>query len=84
MIGETVRERIQMLREIRSLTAQGRLTGYVLAGLPLALAAVMMLLNPSYMKQLFQPGVLLALPIAAVVLQVLGFLVISKIVDIEV
>jgi len=40
-------------------------------------------LNPSYMRQLFAPGWIL-LPIAAVVLQIVGFLVIRSIVDIEV
>jgi len=84
VIGETVRERIHMLREIRTLTAQQRYTGYVLAGLPLALAGIMMLIAPSYESQLFQPGWVRILPITAGVMMFIGFLVIRKIVDIEV
>ncbi len=83
-IGETVRDRIRMLREIRVLTAQQRLTGYVLAILPVAVALVIFMINPQYMRRLFEPGWIRMLPVAAVLMQIVGFLVIRKIVDIEV
>jgi len=83
-IGETVRDRIRILREIRALTAQQRLTGYILAVLPMALAFIMFMLNPEYMSRLFEPGWIRLLPVAAGLLQVAGFLVIRRIVDIEV
>jgi len=82
-IAETVRDRIRIKRQIQTLTAQQRLTGYILAAWPLVLALVLYVLNPGYLKQLFVPGWML-LPVAAVVLQVIGFFVISRIVDIEV
>jgi tight adherence protein B len=82
-IGVTVRDRIRLKRQIRTLTSQQRFTGYVLALWPLALAAALYFLNPSYLKQIFVPGWIL-LPIGAVVLQIAGFLVIRRIVDIEV
>jgi tight adherence protein B len=84
IISETVRDRIRMQREIRVLTAQQRLTGYVLAALPVGLAVVLTMLNPDYMKELWQPGMIRVIPIAAVLMQVVGFLVIRRIVDIEV
>jgi len=83
-IGETVRDRIRMLREIRVLTAQQRLTGYVLAAWPLAVAVMLFILSPEYMSRLFQPGWVRLLPIAAVIMQMAGFLVIRRIMDIEV
>jgi len=83
-IGETVRDRIRILREIRVLTAQQRLTGYVLAALPLFVAAGMYIINRDYILRLFDPGWIRMLPVAAVIMQILGFLIIRRIVDIEV
>lgn len=82
-IGETVRDRIYMLRQIRVLTSHQRITGYVLAALPFALSLALFLLNPAYIRRLFQPGWIRLLPIVAVLMQIAGFLVIRKIVDIE-
>lgn len=47
-ISDTIRERIKVLRDVRSLTAQQRMTGYVLALLPVALAVVLSLMQPSF------------------------------------
>ncbi len=84
IIAETVRDRIKIKREIRVFTAQQRLTGIILALLPVFLGIVLYLLNPEYMSQLFQPGIMRIVLIAAIVMQVMGFLLIRKIVDIEV
>jgi tight adherence protein B len=84
VIGETVRDRIRMLREIRALTAQQRLTGYILAGVPPALALMLFIIRPEYMSGLFEPGWIRLLPVAAGLLQLAGYLVIRRIVDIEV
>ena len=83
IIGETVRERIRILRQIRVLTAQQRITGYVLAVWPVVVAIGFFLINPGYIMRLFEPG-MVWLPIAAVVLMFVGFLIIRRIVDIEV
>jgi tight adherence protein B len=83
-IATTIRHRINILNEIRVLTAQQRLTGYVLALLPFGLALVMFLINPDYISQLFAPGWIRILPITAVVMQVAGFFFIRRIVDIKV
>ena len=83
-IGYTVRDRLRMLREIRSLTAQQRLTSYILAGVPIFLGVGLTFMSPGYMDPLFAPGLVRILPITALLLQGLGFLVISKIVNIEV
>jgi hypothetical protein len=65
------------------LTAQQRFTGYVLVVWPFVVGLAIFLLNPSYMRRLFEPG-MLWLPIATLFLMFLGFLVIRRIVDIEV
>lgn len=84
IISDTVRDRLYMLNEIRVLTAQQRFTGYVLGALPVATGLLVFFVNPEYIMDLFQPGWVRVLPIAAVGLQILGFLLIRRIVDIEV
>ena len=84
IIGETIRDRIRIQADIRVLTAQQRLTGYILAALPLAVGGAMYFINSEYIMRLFQPGWIRLLPIASAVMMIVGFLVISKIVDIEV
>jgi len=84
IISDTVRDRLRMLSEIRVLTAQQRFTGYVLAFLPLLAGLFIFLANPEYVRDLFAPGWVRILPISALLLQIIGFLVIRKIVDIEV
>jgi len=82
-INETIRDRIKLKREIRTMTAQQRLTGYVLAGLPLFLSIILYLIRSEYIMRLFAPGKIRILPAAAVVMMIIGFVVINKIVDIE-
>ena len=83
-ISDTINERIRMKREVLALTAQGRMSAVVLALLPMALAAFLFSVHHDY----FDP--LLASPVgkmaigAALVLELIGYLVIKKIVDIDV
>jgi tight adherence protein B len=83
-IGDTVRDRIELLRQVRVLTAQQRLTGYVLGAWPIVTTVVMFVVNPDYMGRLFAPGWIRLLPAAAGTMQVLGFFVMRRILDIEV
>ena len=50
----------------------------------MALALILNVMNPGYMDELFKPGLIRLVPAFAVVMQIIGFLVIRKIVDIEV
>lgn len=84
IISETIRDRIQMLREIQVLTAEQRFTGYVLGLLPMFVAFILFMLNPEYMGRLFEPGWIRIVPVVALLMQVLGFIVVSRIVKIEV
>lgn len=83
-ISETIQERIRMRREVMALTAQGRLSGIVLAALPVALGAFLMIASPAYMKPLFEEPMGRMAIAGAIVLEILGFLVIRRIVNIKV
>jgi tight adherence protein B len=83
-LSYTIRERFKIRRQLRVYTAQGRMSGYVLALLPIALGCVFYLLNPDYIMILFtDPAGKFGLVVAAI-LQLIGFLWIRKIVDIEI
>jgi len=90
-IAYTIRERVRIKGEIRTLTAQQRLSGYVVAGLPIALAGFLFVAAPGFMAPMFlNPPAVLGLPAGVVILafggfmMFLGFMAIRKIVDIEV
>jgi tight adherence protein B len=83
-IASTIRERVKLKGEIRTMSAQGRMAGYVLSGLPVAIGGLLMLIAPSYMGALFTPGPWLVLPVAAFIGIVMGSIVIRKLVAIEV
>ena len=83
-ISDTIQDRIRMRREVRTLTAQGRMSGWVLAALPFGLGALITVVNPSYMELLFTERVgQIAIGIA-IVMVIIGFIVIQRIVDIDV
>jgi tight adherence protein B len=90
-IAYTIRERVRIKGEIRTLTAQQRLSGYVVAGLPIGLAAFLFVAAPGFMQPMFaNPPSILGLPAGVIILMIggfmmfLGFMFIRKIVDIEV
>jgi tight adherence protein B len=83
-ISQTVRERIRIGREIKVLTSQQRLTGYILAGFPVLLALGLTLIQPDYFAPFFEPGPIRLLPVAALVMTVVGFFFMRRIVDIDV
>lgn len=83
-IATTIRERIKLHGEIRTLSAQGRMSGYILSGMPVAIGGLLMLIAPSYMGKLFSPGPWLVLPVIAVVGILIGTFVMRQLVAIEV
>jgi tight adherence protein B len=83
-ISYTIRERFTLQRQIRVFTAQGRLTGYILAAMPILLGLAITALNPEYMAILFDEPMGKVLIAAAAILQFLGFLLIRRIIDIEI
>jgi len=90
-IAYTIRERVRIKGEIQTLTAQQRLSGYVVAGLPIGLAAFLFVAAPGFMDPMFaNPPAVLGLPAGVIILAIggvmmfIGFMLIRKIVDIEV
>jgi tight adherence protein B len=87
VISYTIRERIRIKGEIRVLTAQGMATGYALVALPLILGVVLFFVNRAYIMQLFlsenQPCGW-AMVIAGIIMIIAGWLVVRKIVTIEI
>ncbi|HED23804.1 MAG TPA: secretion system protein [Firmicutes bacterium] len=83
-ISHTIRERVRIKGEIRTLTAEGRISAVILSLLPLAVAAMVLLLNPEYMLTLVQEPIGLVMIGGAVFLQIVGIFVIRKIVAIDV
>lgn len=84
IISHTIRERVRIQGEIRTLTAQGEITGYVLAGLPFAITGVLFLLNREYMMRMFTtPCGWIMIGVALTIITI-GFVVMRKIIHIEV
>jgi tight adherence protein B len=81
MVAEAVRNRQQFARKIRSLTAMGRMSAYVLIGLPFFIAAMLTLLNPSYMSPLYDTSSGHMLIILGLVMMGVGSLILKKIVS---
>jgi tight adherence protein B len=83
-LGHVVRERFKILRQVRVYTAHGRLTGYVLLGLPAFLGVALMFINPDHMNLLFRERLGQQMLMAAIVMQIFGFMWIQKVIKIEV
>ncbi|BCV23445.1 type II secretion system F family protein [Gelria sp. Kuro-4] len=82
-IAETVRDRMRIKREIRTLTAQGRISGLIIGLLPLILGGFMMVVRPSYVMELFSSRAGWTMLTLAVTGELTGLLIIRKIVDIR-
>jgi tight adherence protein B len=82
-LASVMRERFNVKRDVRVKSAHGRLTGWILSGLPPALALAMFVVAPGNLKLLINDPLGVKMIIGAVVLQVAGTLVIRKLVDIE-
>ena len=89
-IAFTIRERIRIKGEIRTLTAQQRMSGYVVAGLPIFLVIILSIIAPQFMEPMFGDPTVFGIPVGVIILGIgglmmlIGFLAIRKIVDIEV
>jgi tight adherence protein B len=83
-VADTARERSELRRLVQTLTAQGRMSRWIITALPISLLVLVSVLNPGYTEPLFETGGgRLALTIGAVLL-ITGSLVIKRIVTIKV
>ena len=83
-LAHVVRERFKILRQVRVYTAHGRLTGYVLLGLPVFLAIALAFINPEHMELLFRERMGHMMLGATVVMQTVGYFWIKQVIKIEV
>jgi tight adherence protein B len=83
-IAQTIRERERLRGHIKALTAEGRLSGWILGGLPFFMAGALLLINPEYLATLFESGMGLAMIAGASVVMVIGAFWMRKIIRIEV
>lgn len=82
--GAMLRRRLALEDRIRALTSQGRLQGLIMGALPLLLGGVLLFMEPQAMRLLFERPVGWAVCALVVTLEVVGFILIRRIVDIEV
>lgn len=83
-VSATMRERAMLRRHVRGLSAEGRLSAYILIGLPLFLAVYMLTLRPEYIRPLYTTGMGIAMIIAAALLLSIGSFWMSRMVKVEV
>jgi tight adherence protein B len=84
VISHTIRERVRIKGEVKTLTAQGMMTGYVISGVPIALFLLIFLINRPYAVRLFEFPCGVGMLVCGIVLIVSGFFAMMKIVQIEV
>ena len=82
-ISNTIRDRLKIKGEIRSITAQGRTSGMIIGALPAFIGVALMLINPGYMNTFFTTSTGRIMLIVSVVMEVFGFLAIRKVVTIK-
>lgn len=81
LVADTIRQRQQFARKIRSLTAMGRMSAYVLVGLPFFLAIALTLMNPTYMAPLYDTSTGHKLIMLGLGMMFAGSLILKKIVS---
>lgn len=82
-IHGTIQERLQIQGEIKSLTAQGKLSGYFVGLLPFIMGIIITMMQPTYLLALFNSTIGIIMVSAGLCSQVIGFIVINRIVNIK-
>jgi tight adherence protein B len=83
-ISSTIRERVKIKGEVKTVTAQGRLSGWIISLLPPGLGVILYLMNPKQMSVLFTDPMGIAIVVFSVMMELIGIYIISKIVKVEV
>lgn len=83
-IATTIRSRVKIKGEIKTITAQGRISGLVIGILPIALGVMIYIINPQYLSVLFHHPIGRVMLAGAACSMLIGILIIRKIVNIEV
>lgn len=83
-IANTIRDRVKIRGDVRTLTAQGRISALVISILPFAVAGLIFTINPSYMLELLSNSFGIVMLITALVMQVVGIFIIRRMVKIKI
>jgi tight adherence protein B len=83
-VTDTIRERFELRRLVKTLTAQGRMSRWIVSALPVVLLSVITLINPGYMEPLYTESLGRVLLVGAGLFIVAGSIVIGRIVNIKV
>lgn len=83
-VGHTMRERIRIRGEIKTLTTQQVMTGFIIGGLPIFIGAAIFFLNPDYVGLLFTRTVGQIMLAGGVLMELMGIFAIKRILNIEV
>ena len=83
-IAHTIRERMRIRREVQTLTAQERMSSYLVGALPVVAFVFLTFVNPAYLDLLFGTSMGRLLLGAAIVLELTGFFIIRRIIDIRI
>ena len=83
-IHNTIQDRLRIQKEIQTLTAQGRISGYIVGGLPFFIALLLLFINPDYLGLLISKPLGWAMIGGGLVSQTIGFVIIRRIVNIKI
>ena len=83
-ISHTIRERVRIKGQIRTMTAQARASGYVITVLPVLLGMVMFMINPTYIGKMFNEPCGIMMLITGAVMIFVGYLIIRQITNIDI
>ena len=83
-IGHTIRERVRIKGEIRTLTAMARYSGYLVSILPIAVAGLLFVMNPEYMSGLWEDPCGVQMIVASAMGMFAGWIIIRRVVKIDI
>ncbi|MDQ1486761.1 MAG: tight adherence protein, partial [Actinomycetota bacterium] len=83
-VANTIRERERLRRQVRGLSAEGRLSAWILGGLPPVFATYLVLVRPQYIRPLFTDPIGIALLVVMLITMTVGVFWLSRIVKVEV
>ena len=83
-IASTIRERQRLKNQVKVLTAQGKMSGIIVGSLPIALLLIISFIDPSLTAPMFKTLIGIVLIMIALILEIIGALVIKKIVTIDI
>ena len=82
-LGKVIRDRFMVMRQVQVKSAHGRMTAWILVALPPSVAVALSIINPGHFSPMLSDGLGIQLIIGAIVLQVVGALIIRKIVNVD-